>query len=156
MTTNATPPAETAKDTPSQPIASSVKTAPSTQLGSKPESEKPAEKKLLGSDARKPLGSDARKPLGSDAKKVQDPAPKPSTPPVTKKEDEPVKEVLTFHKDKFADYKLVRMYLLQEGSIQYDPAFPELVLNTSDKRGMLLPLTPFFKSRIGVTLDIVL
>lgn len=127
MTTNATQPAKTAKD-PVKPLTTgSAKTAPSTQLGSKPSS----------------LG----KPLGS---KLQEPKPEP------KQENKAPEEKLTFHKEKFADYKLVRMYLLQDGCIQYDPSFPELVLNTSDKRGKLLPLTPFFKSRIGVTLELVL
>jgi hypothetical protein len=134
MTINAKPVAGTVKETPNQPATEPVKTAPSTQLGSKQESEKQVEKPLLGKVVKKILGS--------------------GTAPV--KTPEPVKaERLTFHKEKFAEYKLVRMYLLQPGCIQYDPAFPELVLNTGDKRGMTLPLTPFFKDRIGVTLELV-
>jgi hypothetical protein len=140
MTTNATPPAETAKDTLKAPVTSPAKDAPSTQLGSKLPSEKPAEKPLLGSDAKKTFGA-AIPPVKAPEKPAE-------------KVEEKVAERLTFHKGKFADYKLVRMYLLQKGCIQYDPAFPELVLNTSDKRGMILPLTPFFKSRIGVTLEL--
>ena len=67
----------------------------------------------------------------------------------------PVKETLSFNKEKFSQYKLVRMYLIQAGTMQYDPSNPELVLDTADKKGKLLPLTPFFKSRIGVTIELI-
>lgn len=134
MTTNATPTVKTAEEPKKVETTPSAKTAPSTL--------------------------NATKPLGSD--KLKQPETKPAavvTAPVAKppvKEEAAPEEKLTFHKEKFADYKLVRLYLLEEGCIQYDPAFPELVLNTADKRGKILPLTPFFKSRIGITLDIVL
>jgi hypothetical protein len=48
------------------------------------------------------------------------------------------------------------MYLTKEGTVQYDPSFPELVLRSTDKeKGQLLPLTPFFKSRMGVSLEVI-
>jgi len=137
MTTNATPPAETAKETPNPSPTDSVKTVPSTPEGTKP---------LLGSDRLKQ----------PEPTKTTPPVEKKDTPPAELKKDDAPVEKVKFHREKFADYELVRMYLKQEGCVQYDPAFPELVLNTSDKRGMLLPLTPFFKSRIGVTLELVL
>ena len=57
---------------------------------------------------------------------------------------------------RYAQFKQVRMRLLKEGTIQYDPNFPELVLNTASAEGMLLPLTPFFASRNNQTLELVL
>jgi hypothetical protein len=57
---------------------------------------------------------------------------------------------------KYAQFKVVNLRLLKPGTIQYDPNYPELVLNTSDKEGMPLPLTPFFSSRINQTLELVL
>lgn len=74
----------------------------------------------------------------------------PQSKPAVKAE-----EALTFDKAKFSQYKIVRLRLLVAGQMQYDPAYTELKLNTAEKDGMLLPLTPFFASRIGQTLEIV-
>ena len=77
------------------------------------------------------------------------PAAAPAAPPV---------EVLTFDKEKFAarGVSVVRMRLLTAGIIQYDPDNSELILDTADQKGKLLPLTPFFAQRIGRTLELVL
>lgn len=138
MTTNATPPVKTAEDTKKEQTTPSAGTAPSTPPASKP---------LLGSDRLKQPSPELKK---------ETTPPKQETPPAPETKKDEGEEQLTFHKEKFADYKLVRMYLKEGGRMQYDPQYPELKLNTCDKRGKLLPLTPFFKSRIGITLEIVL
>ena len=78
-------------------------------------------------------------------------APAAKEEPVVKKE-----EHKTVIDSRYAQFKMVKMRLLKEGTIQYDPNFPELVLNTASSEGMLLPLTPFFASRINQTLELVL
>lgn len=57
---------------------------------------------------------------------------------------------------RYAQFKIVNLRLLKEGTIQYDPSYPELVLNTTSEKGMPLPLTPFFAARINQTLELVL
>ena len=85
---------------------------------------------------------------------------KPSAPTATvvNKEEPIVKkeEPKVVIDPRYVQFKQVRMRLLKEGTIQYDPNFPELVLNTASAEGMLLPLTPFFASRINQTLELVL
>lgn len=57
---------------------------------------------------------------------------------------------------RFAQFKVVNLRLLKAGTIQYDPSYPELVLNCFEPEGQPLPLTPFFASRINQTLELVL
>jgi hypothetical protein len=57
---------------------------------------------------------------------------------------------------RYAAFKIVNLRLLKEDTIQYDPNYPELILNTTAAEGMSLPLTPFFASRISQTLELVL
>ena len=57
---------------------------------------------------------------------------------------------------KFSQYKVVNLRLLKEGTIQYDPNYPELVLTSSAPEGEPMPLTAFFASRINQTLELVL
>jgi hypothetical protein len=57
---------------------------------------------------------------------------------------------------RYAEFKIVNLRLLKEGTIQYDPNHPELILNTTAPEGMPLPLTQFFSSRINQTLELVL
>lgn len=128
MTTNVSQPAPTAGATKKTTPLPSAGVATSTHKDSKQES--PA----------------AKAPATTSAVIKPDVAPTPVK----------AEEKLCFHPDKFASVKKVRMYLLEEGVIQYDPANPELVLDTCDKRGKLMPLTPFFKSRIGSTIELVL
>lgn len=82
---------------------------------------------------------------------------KPSAAPVpAQKEVKEVKEVNPYADDaRYAQFKVVKLRLLREGTIQYDPQFPELQL-TSATEGKMLPLTPFFASRINQTLELVL
>jgi len=142
MTTNATPPAETAKDK-ENPNIDPAKDATLT-----PEkSPAPANKYATPTEATPKKEST---PAANSAA-AKDPVKPAATVPT-----EVAKEKLTFHKDKFEGFELVKMRLKKEGCMQYDPQNPELVLDTADKRGKTLPLTPFFKSRIGVTLELVL
>ena len=62
---------------------------------------------------------------------------------------------LTFSLDKFQGVKLARLRLTEAGIIQYDPANPELVLDVYDTKGKILPLTPFFQSRLGKTVELI-
>lgn len=80
---------------------------------------------------------------------------KPQTPPPVAPAKQP-EEVLSFDKDKYPGVAIVRMRLLQAGTIQYDPSNNELILDTADEKGKLLPLTPFFSQRIGRTLELVI
>ena len=57
---------------------------------------------------------------------------------------------------RYAQFKIVNLRLLKPGTIQYDPNYPELVLNSSAPEGVPMPLTPFFSSRINQTLELVL
>ena len=57
---------------------------------------------------------------------------------------------------RYTQFKIVNLRLLREGTIQYDPAYPELVLNSTAAEGIPMPLTPFFASRINQTLELVL
>ena len=145
MTTNATPPAETAKD----------KESPNTD---------PAKDATLVPDSSPAPVNKYAKPAETVAK-VETPPAKVETPPAkvetTKLAEEGydklmgTEERLTFHEGKYEGFEFVKMRLIKTGCIQYDPANPDLVLDTADKRGKTLPLTPFFKSRIGVTLELV-
>ena len=142
MNTNATPPVKTAKD------KENPSTDPAKDATLNPE-ESPAPVKKYAA------------PVEATPKKEATPAAKPAAAkdPVKPAATEPAKaleERLTFHKDKFAGFELVKMRLIKSGCMQYDPQNPELVLDTADKRGKTLPLTPFFKSRIGMTLELVL
>ncbi len=56
--------------------------------------------------------------------------------------------------EKFDKFKKVRLRLLEPNTIQYDPSYPELILDTTKKRGKLMPLTPFFASRIGTKVEL--
>lgn len=64
-------------------------------------------------------------------------------------------ESLSFNKEKFQGVKLARLRLTVPDIIQYDPDNPELVLNTTAETGKILPLTPFFQSRLGKTIELV-
>ena len=78
------------------------------------------------------------------------PAPQASVPAAKK-------EINPYEGDsRYAQYKIVRLRLLREGILQYDPSFPELQLTCSAPEGQLLPLTPFFASRINQTLELVI
>lgn len=57
---------------------------------------------------------------------------------------------------RYSQFKIVNLRLLKAGTIQYDPSYPELVLNCFEPEGQPLPLTPFFASRINQTLELVL
>ncbi len=153
MTTNATPSAPTATATTEKEQGASAKSATSVPPASAKQADVKSEVKVESAPAATVKPAEPKPEVKTEVKAA------PVKPVETAKPAEavkPVEERLTFNKEKFAQYKLVRMYLLKGGRIQYDPQYPELILNTSDPRGKLLPLTPFFKSRIGVTLDIVL
>jgi hypothetical protein len=138
MTTNATPPVETAKD------KENLSTDPAKDATLNPE-ESPA-----------PVNKYAKPAEPVVPAKPEDTEPaKDSVKPEDTEPTEAVEEKLTFHKDKFAQFEFVKMRLKKTGCMQYDPQNPELVLDTADKRGKTLPLTPFFKSRIGITLELV-
>lgn len=75
----------------------------------------------------------------------------PQQPKAAAKQDNP------FEGDaRYSQFKVVNMRLLKAGTIQYDPSYPELILNTDAPEGQPLPLTPFFASRINQTLELVL
>lgn len=57
---------------------------------------------------------------------------------------------------RYAQFKIVNLRILKEGTIQYDPSYPELILNSTAPEGVPMPLTPFFASRINQTLELVL
>jgi len=57
---------------------------------------------------------------------------------------------------RYEQFKLVYLRLLKPDTLQYDPSYPELILNSSAEEGQGLPLTPFFASRINQTLELVL
>lgn len=89
--------------------------------------------------------------------------PKPSAPPVQAKAPEAPKapevkkQTNPFEGDaRYEQYKVVNLRLLKEGTIQYDPNNPELVLTTFAPEGQPMPLTPFFSSRINQTLELVI
>lgn len=82
---------------------------------------------------------------------------KPSAPAAPSAAQVAPKEKNPFEGDvRYEQFKVVRMRLLKEGTIQYDPNYPELVLNSTDEKGQFMPLTPFFSSRINQTLELVL
>lgn len=56
---------------------------------------------------------------------------------------------------RYAQFKVVNMRLLKTGIIQFDPSYPDLVLNSTAAEGVPMPLTPFFASRINQTLELV-
>lgn len=62
---------------------------------------------------------------------------------------------LDFHRSKFEGIKLAKLRLLKPGIIQYDPQYPELVLNTDSSEGKILPLTSFFSGRLGKTIELI-
>jgi len=74
------------------------------------------------------------------------------------KATQPAKAAASTQKDtwpkKFDKFKKVRLRLLEPNTIQYDPGYPELILDTSSKKGKLMPLTPFFASRIGTKVEL--
>lgn len=107
--------------------------------------------------AKSPVKPEAKKSTVSAAASVpKKVAVEPKKVPVSSQPSAGANLKLSFDKAKFAKFDIVRLYLKEAGQIQYDPSYPELVLDVAGKPGKLLPLTPFFKSRIGKTLEIVL
>lgn len=95
--------------------------------------------------------TEPQKPSAQPAPPVQ-PAPQ-----VQAKAPEVKKQVNPFEGDaRYEQYKVVNLRLLKEGTIQYDPNNPELVLTTFAAEGQPMPLTPFFSSRINQTLELVI
>lgn len=80
------------------------------------------------------------------ARPPQPQAPRPQAPQAPK---------LTFVREKFQGVKLAKLRLLTPDTIQYDQDNPELVLDTAKETGKILPLTPFFQSRLGKTIELL-
>ena len=87
-----------------------------------------------------------------ELKSTQIPEVKPAPAPAPA----PAPQVVYNNDSKYAQYKVVKMRLLREGTIQYDPSYPELVLNSTAPEGVDMPFTPFFASRINQTLELVM
>ena len=74
------------------------------------------------------------------------PAPPVNAAPQDKRKTDP----------RFVSFQWVKMRLIKEGTMQYDPSYPDLKLNSAAKEGVLMPLTPFFASKIGSTIELIL
>lgn len=74
--------------------------------------------------------------------------PAAATPPVVSTKE-------TYKGPNPSNAPIVRLRLLQPDTVQYDTV-NKIMLNSSDKKGVLIPLTPFFASRIGTNVELVI
>jgi hypothetical protein len=103
-------------------------------------------------ESEDPMANNPKETFGSVVQ-----APVAPVAPVVVQAPPVVSKKRTIYDDdhRYASFKIVNIRLLKEGTIQYDPNYPELVLNSSEPEGQPMPLTPFFSSRINQTIELV-